>query len=52
MNNIGSNFLAKYYYKQIKSILIDLIFFFYFFKYVIFKIIQNKSFKYNINFYI
>lgn len=48
MDNIESNFLAKYY-KQIKSILIDLIFFFYFFKYVI---IQNKSFKYNINFYI
>lgn len=42
MDNIGSNFLAKYYYKQIKSILIDLIFFFYFFKYVIFKIIQNN----------
>lgn len=46
MNNIGSNFLAKYYYKQIKSILIDLIFFFYCFKYVIFKYYNN------INFYI
>lgn len=30
MDNIGGNFLAKYYYKQIKSILIDLIFFFIF----------------------
>lgn len=41
MDNVESNFLVKYYYKTIKSILIDLIsFFFIFFKYVI---IQNKS---------